>query len=220
MSEGRPDTRARLLDAAEALFAERGSESVSLREIGRAAGARNVIAAQYWFTDRDGLIRALIERHAPEIEAARHTLLDAYEQALATGTAGDEQARLHLLAGALVRPPARKLDQGVGGAGYLRTVADLLTRPEPMTELLEYERVGAGTQRWRRLLEPLLDPDALLLHRRFHVIRFVDVELAQRARAPGKRDHRLFVSQLIDAAAGLLGARISAETRRLRAERA
>jgi hypothetical protein len=89
-----------------------------------------------------------------------------------------------------------------------------------MTELLEYERVGAATQRWRLLLEPLLDPDALLLHRRFHVIRFVDVELAQRARAPGKRDHRLFVSQLIDAAAGLLGARISAETRRLRAERA
>ena len=31
------DTRSRLLSAAEELFAERGSESVSLREIGRAA---------------------------------------------------------------------------------------------------------------------------------------------------------------------------------------
>ncbi|WP_181784780.1 TetR/AcrR family transcriptional regulator, partial [Pseudonocardia pini] len=78
----RPDTRSRLLDAAEALFAERGSESVSLREIGRAAGARNVIAAQYWFTDRDGLVRALVERHAPDIETARHSLLDEYEAAL------------------------------------------------------------------------------------------------------------------------------------------
>lgn len=214
--DNRPDTRSRLLDAAEALFAERGSESVSLREIGRAAGARNVIAAQYWFTDRDGLIRALIERHAPEIEADRHALLDAYE---AGGIEGSDQDRLHLLAGALIRPPAAKLDQGVSGAGYLRTVADLLTRPEPVTEPFGYSDEGGSIPRWRTLLEPLLDPDAVVLHRRFHVIRFVDVELAQRARAPGRRDHRLFISQLVDAAAGLLGARTSPETRRLRAER-
>jgi AcrR family transcriptional regulator len=214
---GRPDTRARLLDAAEALFAERGSEAVSLREIGRAAGARNVIAAQYWFTDREGLVRALIERHAPEIEAARHALLDEYETALAHGPTAVE--RLHLLAGALARPPARKLDQGVSGAGYLRTVADLLTRPEPSTEHVGYDREGGSIIRWRTLLEPLLDPDAVVLHRRFYVIRFVDVELAQRARAPGRRDHRLFVSQLVDSAAGLLGAASSDETRKLRAER-
>ncbi|SDG94878.1 TetR family transcriptional regulator [Pseudonocardia oroxyli] len=216
---GRPDTRSRLLDAAEALFAERGSEAVSLREIGRAAGARNVIAAQYWFTDRDGLVRALIERHAPEIEAARHAQLDEYEDLLARGAAGSEQDRLHLLAGALARPPARKLEQGVSGAGYLRTVADLLTRPEPSTEHVGYDREGGSIIRWRHLLEPLLDPDAVVLHRRFYVIRFVDVELAQRSRAPGRRDHRLFVSQLVDSAAGLLGAATSDETRRLRAER-
>jgi AcrR family transcriptional regulator len=215
----RPDTRSRLLDAAEALFAERGSEAVSLREIGRAAGARNVIAAQYWFTDRDGLVRALVERHAPDIEAARHALLDEYEAAFAADAAGDEVDRIHLLAGALARPPARKLDQGTSGAGYLRTVADLLTRPEPLTEPLGYDREGGSMRRWRLLLEPLLDPDAVVLHRRFHVIRFVDVELAQRARAPGRRDHRLFVSQLVDSAAGLLGARSSNETRKLRAER-
>ncbi|GAA4695586.1 hypothetical protein GCM10023215_36750 [Pseudonocardia yuanmonensis] len=220
--DAKGDTRSRLLDAAEALFAERGSESVSLREIGRAAGARNVIAAQYWFTDRDGLIRALIDRHRPEIEAARHALLDGYETAFADGpdgTAGDADARLAALAGALVRPSAVKLDQGASGAGYLRTVADLLTRPEPQTEPLGYDVEGGSILRWRALLEPLLDPDAVVLHRRFHVIRFVDVELAQRARAPGRRDHRLFVSQLVDSAAGLLGARVSEETRRLRAER-
>ncbi|WP_433502264.1 TetR/AcrR family transcriptional regulator [Pseudonocardia halophobica] len=218
-TDGRGDTRSRLLDAAEALFAERGSESVSLREIGRAAGARNVIAAQYWFTDRDGLLKALIDRHRPEIEAARHALLDEYEAALDAGSAGDAEARIAALAGALVRPSAVKLDQGASGAGYLRTVADLLTRPEPQTEPLGYDVQGGSILRWRALLEPLLDPDAVVLHRRFHVIRFVDVELAQRARAPGRRDHRLFVSQLVDSAAGLLSARTSEETRRLRAER-
>jgi len=216
---GRPDTRSRLLDAAEALFAERGCESVSLREIGRAAGAKNVIAAQYWFTDRDGLLSALIDRHAPDIQAHRHALLDDYEQALAAGTAGDPEQRLLALAGALVRPEAVELDAGTSGAGYLRTVADLLTRAEPSTASIGMDVEGGSINRWRALIDPLLDPDAVELHRRFHAIRFVFVELAQRTRAPGRTDHRLFVSQLVDSAAGLLGARSSAETRRLWTDR-
>ncbi|MFC5995857.1 helix-turn-helix domain-containing protein [Pseudonocardia hispaniensis] len=208
------DTRSRLLSAAEALFAERGSEAVSLREIGRAAGARNVIAAQYWFTDRDGLIRALLARHRPEIESRRNALLDAYE---AVGR-GDVAADVHTLAGALVRPLAVKLEQGSSGAGYLRTMADLLTRPVPSMEPLALDDPNSSIVRWRRLLEPLLEPAAVELHRRFHTVRFVVVEFALRARA-GRTDHRLFVSQLVDAAAGLLSAGVSAETRRLQASR-
>ncbi|GEL20023.1 TetR/AcrR family transcriptional regulator [Pseudonocardia asaccharolytica] len=208
------DTRSRLLSAAEALFAERGSEAVSLREIGRAAGARNVIAAQYWFTDRDGLIRALLDRHRPEIESRRHALLDAYE---AAGRA-DVAADVHTLAGALVRPLAVKLEQGSSGAGYLRTMSDLLTRPVPSMEPLDVDEPDSSIVRWRTLLEPLLEPAAVELHRRFHTVRFVVVEFALRARS-GRTDHRLFVSQLVDAAAGLLAAGVSEETRRLQVSR-
>lgn len=213
VADGR-DTRSRLLAAAEELFAERGSEAVSLREIGRAAGARNVIAAQYWFTDREGLIRALLQRHGPQIEAARHGLLDAYE---AAPPAGRDDA-VHGLAAALVRPLAVKLDQGTAGAGYLRTVADLLTRPVPFVEPLAFDDPGSSVSRWRGLLEPLLEPEAVDLHRRFHTIRFVVVEMALRARS-GRSDHALFTSQLVDAAAGLLSARVSEQTRALRAAR-
>jgi AcrR family transcriptional regulator len=216
------DTRSRLLSAAEVLFAERGSEAVSLREIGRAAGARNVIAAQYWFTDREGLIRALLDRHRPEIEARRHALLDAYEardHRCAEAVRGPERDEaVHELAGALVRPIAVKLDQGAAGAGYLRTVADLLTRPVPMMAPLAIDEPGSSTSRWRELLEPLLEPEAVELHRRFHTMRFVAVEVALRARS-GRTDHRMFVSQLVDAAAGLLSARVSEESRRLHAAR-
>ncbi|AEA25316.1 regulatory protein TetR [Pseudonocardia dioxanivorans CB1190] len=215
------DTRTRLLRAAEELFAERGSEAVSLREIGRAAGARNVIAAQYWFTDRDGLVQALLDRHLADIEQRRHAMLDAFEAgphaaAVAGGPGADEA--VHALAAALVEPLAAKLDEGAPGAGYLRTVADLLTRPVPSTAPLALDRPGASTARWRALLEPLLEPEALELHRRFLAIRFVAVEVAQRARS-GRDDHRLFVSQLVDAAAGLLGATVSARTRELREQR-
>ncbi|MEK6439726.1 TetR/AcrR family transcriptional regulator [Pseudonocardia sp. T1-2H] len=213
------DTRTRLLNAAETLFAERGTEAVSLREIGRAAGARNVIAAQYWFNDRDGLIRALLDRHRVEIEARRHTLLDAYESGGIADAAADPAMRFHALAGALARPFAVKLDQGESGSGYLRTLADLITRPDPAIKTLGIDGSDSSILRWRMLVEPLLEPEAVALHRRFHVIRFVAVELAQRSRVPGRTDHRLFVSQLVDAAAGLLSARVSEETRRLSAGR-
>ncbi|GEL21439.1 hypothetical protein PSU4_03930 [Pseudonocardia sulfidoxydans NBRC 16205] len=219
-ADGR-DTRSRLLSAAEELFADRGSDAVSLREIGRAAGARNVIAAQYWFTDRDGLVQALLDRHAPEVERHRHRLLDEFgagphADAVVGGPGAD--GAVHELAAALVEPLAAKLDQGAAGAGYLRTVADLLTRPVPSMAPLALDQPGGSIGRWRALLEPVLEPDAVELHRRFLTVRFVAVEMAQRARA-GRDDHRLFVSQLVDAAAGLLGSRVSARTRELRAQR-
>jgi AcrR family transcriptional regulator len=76
-------TRARLITAAERLFAERGIDGVSLREINRASGAKNAVAVQYHFDDRAGVVRAILDKHRPAIEASRHALLDEYE---ASGT--------------------------------------------------------------------------------------------------------------------------------------
>jgi AcrR family transcriptional regulator len=60
-------TRARLLDAAVLLFAERGLGGVSLREINEAAGQRNTNALHYHFGDRDGLIGAIVERFSTDL---------------------------------------------------------------------------------------------------------------------------------------------------------
>ena len=68
-----------LIRSAELLFAERGSDAVSLREITAAAGATNASAVQYHFGDRKGLVRAVLARHDVEVEQRRHALLDAYE---------------------------------------------------------------------------------------------------------------------------------------------
>jgi AcrR family transcriptional regulator len=46
------DTRERLILTAERFFATNGIESVSLREIARAAGQKKVAAMQYHFGDR------------------------------------------------------------------------------------------------------------------------------------------------------------------------
>jgi AcrR family transcriptional regulator len=199
-------TRERLLDAAESLFAARGVAAVSLREINRDAGARNVGAVQYHFGDRAGVVTAIVERHMPAIEARRHALLDQYE------ATGDHDVRQ--LASVLVRPLAAELHAGQGGPAFLQILADLLGGPDPMVDLSQTPSMF----RWRDALEPLLAPEAVRLHRRFATLRFTAEELGRRARATSRRSDALFVSQLIDLVTAMLLAPSSEETRRLLSE--
>jgi AcrR family transcriptional regulator len=210
MSDG-VTTSERLITAAEELFAAHGIDAVSLREINRAAGARNASALQYHFRDRDGLLRAVLAKHHADVEARRHAMLDAYE--------ADGRDDLRALAAALVRPSAAKLADPDGGPAYLQIVADLMNRPRPVIDPAALDDPASSVYRWRALVAGLLDNDATRLHRRFVAMRFAAVELARRARSAPHTDDRLYVSHLIDLVAGVLAARLSAETRRLDAER-
>lgn len=67
-------TRRLLVDAAERLFAEQGLD-VPLGEITRAAGQRNTGAVHYHFGGRDGLLRAILDRHVPAVATRRRALL-------------------------------------------------------------------------------------------------------------------------------------------------
>jgi AcrR family transcriptional regulator len=208
------DTRERLIDAAESLFAEHGVAGVSLREINRAAGAKNAVAVQYHFGDREGILRAINAKHFPAIDARRQAMLDEYE------AQGKDDVRA--LAAAWVRPLTSKLDGSDGGLDYLQIYAELMN-------LLPSLRDGAGgngrlksvdsIQRWRLLVEPFLDDDAARLHRRYAVMRFSATEIGRRARSGPHRDDRLFVSDLIDMCAAMLSAPPSQETTRLMVER-
>lgn len=71
-------TRERVLRSAEALFAERGFEIVSLRDITGAADA-NVAAVNYHFGSKEKLIDAVIERHVVPINEERMELLNRFE---------------------------------------------------------------------------------------------------------------------------------------------
>jgi AcrR family transcriptional regulator len=204
-------TSARLIRAAERLFALRGIDGVSLREINRTAGAKNASALQYHFGDRDGLLKAVVVKHRADVEARRHAMLDAYEAA--------GQDDLRALAGALVRPMAAKLADHDGGPAYLQIMADLMNRPRPVIDPPDLDDPASSVFRWRQLVAPLLDHDATRLHRRFVAIRFTAIELARRARSAPHTDDRLFVSHLIDLATGVLAAPLSDETLRLDAER-
>lgn len=75
MDESPKETQERLLDAAEDLFAEKGFEAVSLREITARAEA-NVAAVNYHFGSKENLIDAVMGRHALPINRERIARLD------------------------------------------------------------------------------------------------------------------------------------------------
>ena len=201
-------TRDKLVDTARQLFAERGVEHVSLREISRAAEQRNVSALQYHFGDREGLLRAVLEPYHREVDARRHALLDHLE-------AGEADLRDH--AAALVRPPAALLSDP-GGRQFLRIFGQLINHPDPAALGQTTSSEAGSLTRWRKALESWIPDEAAPLHRRFTAIQLTHVELGRRAELR-RRDHALFTSHLVDLAAAILAAPISEETRRLLAER-
>jgi AcrR family transcriptional regulator len=200
-------TRARLITAAEQLFAEHGVDVVSLREINLASGSRNAMALQYHFEDRTGVLRAILDKHEPSVDARRQAMLDQYE--------ADGTPNLRALTGTLVRASASKLADSDGGPAYLQIVADLLNRPHPVVSPISAEDPRTSLHRWRALVTPLLAEDAVRLHRRWAAMLFTATELARRASTGPHRDDRLFVSHLIDLVTGLLAAPVSEETLRL-----
>jgi AcrR family transcriptional regulator len=203
------DTKARLITAAEQLLANRGLDAVSLREIARASGAKNVLAVQYHFEDRDGVVRAILDKHLPEVDSWRHALLDEIER--------ESESSVRSLAGALVRPFAVKLADDGGGRPFLQIYADLLNRPRPAFAVTEGR--FRSLERWRAMVAPLLDEEAVRLHVRFTAIVHTTVELARRARSGTHSDDRLFTSHVVDQVTALLSGPLSEETRKLVIER-
>jgi len=72
----RPDTKTRILDAAEKLFGEKGFDATSLRDITTEADV-NLAAVNYHFQSKESLIEATILRSAGPINDQRLAMLDA-----------------------------------------------------------------------------------------------------------------------------------------------
>jgi AcrR family transcriptional regulator len=112
-------TRKLIINAAETLFATRGVENTSLLEIAIAAGQKNRSALQYHFTNKEGLLDAVLDKHARGIAVARMAMLDELEQS------GDYT--LYQLIEALVLPMAAQLDDDDGGHAFIKIHSHLMT---------------------------------------------------------------------------------------------
>lgn len=72
-----PDTRERLLNTAQRLFAEHGFKATSLRQITREADA-NVASVNYHFGSKEEMLNELIRRRVDSVNERRYALLEKY----------------------------------------------------------------------------------------------------------------------------------------------
>jgi AcrR family transcriptional regulator len=204
-------TRAQLAVVAERLFAERGIEAVSLREIGATAGQRNNSVAQYHFGGRQGLIDAIFELRMAPIDRRRHAMLDEMARS-------DRLGDVRALCEALVLPLVFALDEQEGYCYYARFLAQVYTAAD--IELLnEANRAvtGALRQVTAGLDAALPELPSLIRRERIALAAGLVVHsLADRERNGHPRREvsaEVFAANLVDSTVGLLCAPVATTTR-------
>ena len=110
------ETRARMKEAAQRLFAERGIDGVSIDQILAAAGQRNKASLHYHFGTKIDLVRELVVDGAMIIDVKRQAIVDAMER--------DGKLTVRNIVEALVLP-VLDLYSVTGQATYLRMIANL-----------------------------------------------------------------------------------------------
>ena len=197
-------TRDKLLDAATALFAERGVANVSLAEIVRAAGQRNASAIHYHFGGRDQVVEAILTRHVPALRVRRLELLEH-----ARSTPHDD---VRSVAEALVRPVTELAQRGWRERAYLQIGAELAGQLDKATpEMRRLFRETAGPEVMALLAERCAVDEDVWRVRALIGNAFVGRAAADRARAldrgdAGPLDDDRWVANLVAMFVGMMTA--------------
>jgi len=115
----RPDTKRKLLDSAETLFAARGYHVTSLRAVTRTAKA-NLAAVHYHFGSKQALLEAVIARRLAPLNAERQLRLAALPDA----------AEVSSILRAFVEPTLALRDSGPGARHFLTLVGRAMVEPD------------------------------------------------------------------------------------------
>ena len=137
------DTRGRILDAAERLFAAHGFAGTSLRAVTREAGA-NLAAVHYHFGTKEDLLRAVLSRIVLPVNRERLEMLERVEAA-----AGSDPPSLEGILEAFIAPDLRLIrDLGERGVIITRFLGRSLTEPAEMVQALSREHFEELGQRF------------------------------------------------------------------------
>jgi AcrR family transcriptional regulator len=119
-----PKKKLKILDAAEAMFVQRGFYGTSLRDIAATAGVPLALLS-YHFESKEGLFRAVVDRRSPENASG---LEHALQAALALK---NRRARLNAVLKAFVEPVIeRSMRGGPGWKNYVRLLAQIANLPQ------------------------------------------------------------------------------------------
>ncbi len=148
------DTRTRLLDAGEELFAAKGFAAVSLRDLTARADA-NLAAVSYHFHDKAELFREVVRRRAGGLNGERLRLLES------AGAAPTVEA----LIDAFVRPAVvMASDCDRGKSGFCRLLGRMLLEEPELASPLVREVFKPVFERFLHAFQtvcPELDPASL-----------------------------------------------------------
>lgn len=129
-------TRVALIEAAEELFAERGIENVSLRQIGEAIGSDNNAVVTYYFGTKAGLLRGIYEHRVPALESRRSELLEIADE---NGRGQDTLTLLHAM-----WAPIFEQRNAKGKASYAGFLASI--EHAPLISMIELSRQYPSTR--------------------------------------------------------------------------
>jgi AcrR family transcriptional regulator len=140
----KPDTKQRILDSAERLFAEYGFAGVSLRAI--IADAKvNLAAIHYHYHSKEALFDAVILRRLEPINRERLELLDALEQA--------GQPTLEQILEAFLAPAFRVGADPNGGQTFVRLIGRLFSEEMSLFSHVIKQHFGVVLERFARALQ-------------------------------------------------------------------
>jgi AcrR family transcriptional regulator len=122
-------TEQRILDAAEALFAQHGFAGTSLRTITARAGV-NLAAVNYHFGSKEALLRATLDRIISPVNRERLAMLDRAEAA-----AGVRPPSIEAVLEAFIAPDLHMMrDLGDRGALLFRFLGRSYTEPSELVQ--------------------------------------------------------------------------------------
>lgn len=207
---GPQSIREQILLAAERLFAERGYDGVSLREIGVAAGSNNNSAVQYHFGTKAELVLAVCEYRLAYIDERRGLLIAQLEPK-------DLRSWVHCY----VLPLLEQAE--LEGSHYMSFLAAMEQQTRIFDQLSEQFRTRTRTFREQAKVR-LQDVPEPLRSERIQFMIFFSMHAAsfrERAKADGRHvpPFAIYVANLIDSLVGLLAAPVSSLAQALIEER-
>jgi len=196
-----------ILDVAELLFAEKGYNGTSMREMAEKASVNQGLIT-YYFGTKEGLFEAVFKRRGLELSQKRNALLDALLAQPSPPSVSD-------LIRAFVQPQFDLKKSGQAGMAFVRIQARLHNEPEELAFRLRREVYDSSAKRYIHALCEVLPhiPAADVHHRMMFLVGTYLYMLADVSRLDDLSDGRFNTAdseEVLERMIGFLTAGISA----------
>lgn len=181
------DTKQRILNAAEGLFAKEGYHNTSLRAITTKAKV-NLAAVNYHFGSKEGLMTSVLERRLLPLNALRLKRLDEVAE---NAKVVKRKPRARDILFAFIEPTLKFKESSGGAKNFITLIGRALTEPNDPVRAKFIELIGPVFHKLFGLLTEALPniPKEILLARLFFSIGSLSNAMMMDGRWPSPSDN-------------------------------